>query len=110
MVRVYFYSFHSQVTRKRADGTDLTERSHDEVHRIYGKKLAIRVFPCDFAERARHPILVKGDDYTEYPMLDNQNRATGYHSSPIESERAQENLILDVIPNFHVQCSTGDRG
>lgn len=41
-----------------------------------------------------------GDDYTEYSMLDEQDRATAFRNSLVASEGAQQNFSPGAGPNI----------
>lgn len=74
-------------SRKRAGVTEITEGGHDAVVPVYHHEFADRGISHDFAERARHLYLEKGDDYTEYPILGRQDRVMGYRNIPVASEK-----------------------
>lgn len=60
----------SGMTRKRADGTEATERGHDEIRPVFREKFYDHGMSCDFAEQPLHLFLEKGNVYTEYSMLE----------------------------------------
>lgn len=88
------------VTRKRADISEDTESVHADIHPVYRGELANRGMSRNFAELASHLLLEKCDDYTEYSMLDEQDRVSGYRNRPVASERAQENITSAANPNI----------
>lgn len=50
-------------------------------------------------ERAWHLFLKRGDDYTEYSMLKEQDPATGYRISSVAFEGGYAILATGVDPN-----------
>lgn len=51
------------------------------------------------AERPRHLFLENGDNYMEYPMLEERDCVTSYRNSPIVSEGCQGNLTPGADTN-----------
>lgn len=88
------------VTRKLGDGSEITKDGHDEVLLIHGAEFADRDMSCLFAERAWHLFLEMGDDYTEYPSLEEQDSVSGYPDSLVASKCAQGSLTPGAVPNF----------
>lgn len=62
------------MTCKRADVSKVSEGGHDEIRPVYREEFANRGMSHDFAERAWHLLLKKGEDYTEYPAWEEQER------------------------------------
>lgn len=58
------------MTRKRADGTDVTESGHEEICPVFCKEFADRGRCPAFAETAWPLFLVKGGNDTKYLMMD----------------------------------------
>lgn len=56
-VKVRFHTSGYGVTRKRVDGTEVTEDVHDKICSVYRKQFADRGMSCDSAERAWHLLL-----------------------------------------------------
>lgn len=53
-----------------SDGTEASEGGHDRIRPIYREDCTSYSSAQYFAERACHWFLYKGNDYTEYSMLD----------------------------------------
>lgn len=49
-----------------------------------------------------------GNDYTEYPMLEEQTRGTVYSSRPTTSQVLQGNITPSVDLNFDVLAEVAD--
>lgn len=49
------------MTRKRADGSEITEGGHDEICQVYREEFADRSTSRNFAEQAWHMFLDKCD-------------------------------------------------
>lgn len=95
-----FISPVADATRKRADGTDVTNGDHEEICPVFRKEFADRGMSYKLVERASNLFLEKKIDYTVYPMLDDQDRVTGYRSSPAVSEGEQGNLTPGADRRF----------
>lgn len=80
------------VTRKTADGTEVTEGGHDEIRPIFQEEFADHGVTREIAERAWHWVLEKGADNTRYPILDEENLLMGYQNIPVASKGAKKNL------------------
>lgn len=96
------------VTRERADGTEATQGSHDEIRPVYRKTLADRTWLAIFRIAAFPLFLEKSHNYTEYLMLDEQDRLIGFRCSPVASERVQGNLTPCAEPNFDALPQTSN--
>lgn len=87
-------------TRKRVDRMEVTERCHEKICSVLREELANRGMPRLFDEGAWHPFLEMRDDYTKYPMLEQQNRRTGYWGVTVASEGGQGNLMPGANSNI----------
>lgn len=74
------------MSRIRADQIEVAKGGHIEICPGYGEDSAGRGISRDFAEQAWHLVLEKSDNYTKYPMLDEQDCDMGYRKSPVNSE------------------------
>lgn len=79
------------MTSKRAHGTKHTDGGLDKIHPVYREKFADLDKSRNFVERAWHLFLKKGDDCTNYPVLDETNSVTGHSNNPVSSKGAQKN-------------------
>lgn len=53
-----------------------------------------------FAEREWHIFYKKGDDYTEYPMLEEQDRVSGNRDIPVAPEGGRGNPTPGAGPDL----------
>lgn len=88
------------MTRKRADRTEIFDGGRDGIGPVYREELADSGMSHDFAEWSWHSFRVKGDDYAEYPTLDERDLGTGYQNSPVVLERLQGDLTPGADPNI----------
>lgn len=56
--------------------------------------------PREFSERAWHVFSEKGDDYTEYSMLDEQGRVMGRRTSTVAAVATQGNFLPFLDSNI----------
>lgn len=70
----------------------VTDCGQDEIRPVHREDFADRNLFCELSVRVCHLFLKKGDDYTEYPSLERQDRVTGSLNSLEASEGAEENL------------------
>lgn len=88
------------MTRKCADGTGGTKGGHDEIRPVYREEFADRGLSCVSTDWAWNIFLDNGEDYTEYPMLNEQDRVTSYRNNPVASEGAQGNSTSSADKNI----------
>lgn len=87
------------MTRNRADEAGVTEGGHDEAFPVYREKFLDGSMSRRFAELAEQLFLEKKNDYTEYPILKEQDRVTGRRNGPVVSVHGQGFLTPEVNPN-----------
>lgn len=75
-------------TRKLDTGTELTEGCHDEICLVYVEGFADGSMSPDFAERTWGLFIKKAENWTEFLMVDKQDRLTGYQNGLIVAEGA----------------------
>lgn len=64
----------------------------------------------NFVERAWHFFYERGDDYEVYPILNEQERVTGFWNGPVAPEGVQRNLTSCGDPKFDaILDSAGDK-
>lgn len=79
---------------------EVVKGGHDEIRPVYSEQFADWGMSRDYAERPWHLFLKKGNDYTEYPILKEQERVTGYRNSAVALEGEKGNLISGSNPNI----------
>lgn len=79
----------SEVMCKRFHGTEVVKGDHYEIRPVYRKKLSDRGMPRGFSELTCHLFLEKGEDYTKYLKLEDQDCVTGYWKSPVAPSAAR---------------------
>lgn len=81
------------------EGTEIGEGGNHEIRPDHREMFTDRGMARDFTERACHLCSKNSDDYTEYPMLEEQDRVTGYQNCSVASEGPQVNLTPCEDPN-----------
>lgn len=108
-LKYIFISPVPSVTRYREDRKKHTKGGHHEICLIYCVEFADRIMFRYSADQYWNFFLEKSDDYTEYPMLEEQDRETGYWNWPVAFERAQGNLKTGVHTNIdHLPEDAGE--
>lgn len=74
------------VRPKRANETEVSKGGHDEIHPVCREEFTDRGKSRDFAELARHLFIEKTGDYTDYPLVVEQDHVAGYRKRPVASE------------------------
>lgn len=69
------------------------------------EKFADRGMSHDFSERAWDTFFEKCDDYTEYLMLVEQDRVTGYCNTPMCLKRGLDILTSNADPNVDMSIT-----
>lgn len=88
------------VMRKRADVTEVSKGVCDVIRPVYREEFANPAMNRDLFERSWQLFPGKSDDYTEYPMLVEQNHVVGYWNTAVASEEAERNLMSGADANI----------
>lgn len=90
--------------RNCANGTEVIEGGHDDIRLVYRGKFADRGMSYIFTQCVWRLFLEKGEDYTEYPILEEKARVMGYRDGPVASEethgylKSGADIIFEKLP------------